>query len=115
MHSRTKALLCACTGFLCIALTYQFGARNAGAQAGGMFAAVGVSGNGAYAVLGRTVYFIPGSAPGQGPYALSEPLPGVARAIAVGSGGEGTTVVLEDGSVYSWSSNPHTGWHYRAS
>jgi hypothetical protein len=90
-------------GILALAATYQLGARSVDAQgAFGIEAAASYDVPGfAYeprlAVINRIVWEMGGSGPRQ---AIADPIPGTARAIAIGVRG----VVLENGEVWSHDS-----------
>jgi hypothetical protein len=100
---RARSFLHVSIGILALAAAYHLGARSAGAQAGyGIEAAASYDVPGfAYepklAVINRIVWELGGSGPRQ---AVPEPIPGTARAIAVGVRG----VVLENGEVWSHDS-----------
>jgi len=96
-----------CAGILCLALAYQLGVRNAGAQVPGqnLVGYVGPAASEFAVVVDRVVYKAANGLPLQ-PLAALPPVPGSSPVLTFAS----DNALLANGDVYDWIGS---GWRYK--
>jgi hypothetical protein len=108
---RAKAFLFISCGLFLLVLSYNLGARAAGAQSGAAlsFADINAQHDEASAVMGRTVYFL-GIPPNRTGFAgSSQPVPGSSPIIATMYDDGNMAAVLSNGDCY-YASSGSPGW-----